>query len=262
MTGINTETEKCPTKCAQSSKDLMASRLKKRDLNQLLLSKFINEYGYEKGKVAALALVRDIIETVESYYVKSDFLRPGEIIWSAACKDERHGQGKTLNNTKRKVIRLSIFADEDIDCLGKNYSCYRDIQKKRTVRLINQAYEQKTVLTEEELSILLAVNIGNISKWIIEYQNENKKLLPIRGNIADIGPGITHKKQIIELHLKGMLTPEIARRTNHSKQAVDRYIVDFERINVLKERKFIPEEISQVTKRGKKVVQEYLKLID
>jgi len=51
----------------------------------------------------------------------------------------------------------------------------------------------------------------------------NGKLLPTRGNIHDLSGAITHKREIITLYLQGYLTPDIAMKTNHSKEAVDRY---------------------------------------
>lgn len=200
----------------------------------MLLTKFLNEYGYEKGVVAARALVKDIVEVANSYYVKSNALQPGQIIWIATDKDERQAKGKTSDHFKRKIIKLTLYSSEDIKPLEDRYYCFVEIKKQRTIRLIKEAYDQKTVLTLEDLSIILAVSVGTISQWVREYQKKNNEYLPTRGNIADIGQGLTHKKQIINLYAKGMLTPEIAKKTNHSKDAVDRYISDFERIKILK----------------------------
>lgn len=237
----------------------LISRLKRKNLSTILLEKFLNEYGYEKGIVAARAFVKDIIETVNQFYVKTDKLQPGQILWLATDKDERHAKGKTLEKTKQRVIILSLVTQEDVELLVNSYTKFRDIQRQRAIRLIKEAYRQKAVLTADDLLILLATNPSYLSKWIQEYQEKNNEILPIRGNVADIGPGLTHKKQIISLYVQGLLTPEIARLTNHSEKSVDRYITDYERVNLLKERGFKSEEISFLIKRGRKVVDQYLK---
>lgn len=249
--------------CKPKEKDKMRQikRLNRKSLDQLLLTKFLNEYGYEKGIVAARALIKDIVNTTDSYYAKDDTLRPGQIIWLATDKNERQAKGKTADNFKRKLIKLTLYSSEDVKPLEDRYSCFTQIKKLRTFRLIKEAYDQETVLTLEDISILLAVSVGTVSQWVLEYQKKNNEYLPTRGNIADIGPGITHKKQIINLYVKGMLTPEISRKTNHSRDAVDRYISDFERIKILKERNFSANEISHITGRGITVVQQYFEIL-
>jgi len=236
-------------------------RLEKKNLSTILLEKFLNEYGYEKGIVAARAFVKDIIETVNKFYIDTNKLQPGQMLWIATDKNERQAKGKTLENTKKKVIKLTLVDQKDIYLLKKKYKCFKEIQKQRTIRLIKEAYKQNTVLTIDDLLILLSINAGYIDKWIQEYQKENKEILPIRGNIADIGPGLTHKRQIIELYVKGLLTSEIARKTNHSEVAADRYITDYEKIKILKEQNFTPEKISFLIGKGLSVVKQYMEFI-
>lgn len=167
-----------------------------------------------------------------------------------------------MDKVKRRLIKLKLFAVEDIEVYNNKYSCFIEMKKRRVCRLIKEAYEQKTVLTLEDLSVILGTSIGSISKWVREYQKEKGELLPTRGNVADIGPGLTHKKEIVSLHIQGMITPEISRKTNHSREAVDRYISDYERIKVLKERNFTAEEISNISQRGLSVVNQYLEIIE
>jgi Protein of unknown function (DUF1670) len=59
------------------------------------------------------------------------------------------------------------------------------------------------------------------------------EILPIRGYVADMGSWPTHKAAIIRLYLDGLTTPEIASRTYHAKESVDRYIEGFERVRLL-----------------------------
>lgn len=249
------------SKTSQNKHIHTVSRLSKKNLSTILLEKFLNQYGYEKGVVAAKALVEDIIKTTDRFYINANTLKPGQILWQAADKDERTGEGKTLEKTKHRIIKLTLFSPDDLQLLTNSRFGFRDIQQRRSIRLIKEAYQQNTALTLEDLLIILTANEKYLTDWIKEYQQKNGKILPIRGNVADIGPGITHKRAIIELHLKGYLASEIAQRTNHSIRAVDRYITDFERIKTLKERKFTEEEICFLTNRGIKIVKEYLNLI-
>jgi uncharacterized protein DUF1670 len=68
------------------------------------------------------------------------------------------------------------------------------------------------------------------------------EFLPLRGYVMDMGSFPTHKAAVIRLYLQGMLTPDIAARTYHSKEAVDRYIRGFDRVRLLAS-KFSKEEL-------------------
>lgn len=256
-----TKTTLAASKVPQKDYQGMIRRLSKKNLKSILLDKFLHHYGYDKGAVPAKALIEDIIATVDEFYVNANTLQPGQLVWLAADKDERGAKGKTLENTKKRTIKLTLFSPDDFELLTNKQSNFRDIQRRRTIRFIKEAYEQNTVLTLEELLILLAVNRVYLSDWIREHQRKSGKILPTRGNITDIGSGTTHKKIIVRLYCQGYLTPEIARKTNHSEEAVDRYIADFERIKALKEKKCTVEEMSFLTGRGLKIINEYLNIL-
>ena len=74
-----------------------------------------------------------------------------------------------------------------------------------------------------------------------------------------MGPTVTHKREIVRLKLQKMPTPEIARRTKHSEEAVDRYINDYERITRISEI-FKSEDIAFITNLSVSLVNEYLDL--
>jgi len=63
------------------------------------------------------------------------------------------------------------------------------------------------------------------------------------------------------LYLQGYLTPTIARKTNHSKEAVDRYIRDYENVKLVKSATDDVDKISQITHLSKRVIRQYLDLI-
>jgi len=249
------------TKRSQRAYQGKINRLAKKNLETILLERFLNHYGFEKGPVVAKALIKDLLKLVNEFYIKADTLQPGQLVWLAADKDERAGRGKTLDNTKKRTIKLTLFSPDDLNLLKNSYTNFRDIQNRRVIRFIKEAYQQDAVLTSEDLLILLALDEAYITDWIKAYQNKTGQILPTRGNIADIGPGITHKRIIIKLYRQGYLTPEIARKTNHSEESVDRYIADFERIKTLKERRFTMEEISFLTNRGLKIIKEYFDIL-
>jgi hypothetical protein len=55
---------------------------------------------------------------------------------------------------------------------------------------------------------------------------------------------------------------EVARQTNHSLQAVERYTKDYHRVKQCVDRQLSEENISLVTGIARHVVRQYIKLID
>ena len=98
-------------------------------------------------------------------------------------------------------------------------------------------------------------------QYVREYFDLYNRKLPTRGNIQFLGSGQTHKKEILTLYLEGYLVPTICQRTNHSKDAVERYIRDFEAIRLLDPKFDDINSISLITRLSKRVVQQYIELI-
>ena len=90
-----------------------------------------------------------------------------------------------------------------------------------------------------------------MSKW-------QGKSYPL-ANIHDLSGAITHKKEIITLYLQGHLTPTIAAKTKHSKEAVDRYIRDYESVKVVEPLPLILTT-SHTLHDSKRVISQYLDL--
>ena len=109
--------------------------------------------------------------------------------------------------------------------------------------------------------MLLSVNEFTAGQYVREYQSLHNRTLPTRGNIQQIGSGQTHKKEIISHYLNGYLVPTICQRTNHSKDAVERYIRDFEAVKLLNSKFDDLNTISLVTRLSKSVVSQYIDLL-
>lgn len=237
-------------------------RVKGKSLKNILLDRFLNNYGYDKGIITAAAIVDDILNIIENYYRYSDnsFVKNGQMVWHAVPVDEFPKKGKSIAQTKLKSVVLDIICDKDIEDMKKPLH-HREIRTKKVERWTQQAYDQGALLTQLDLAVLLGVNEYTAGQYVREYHQLYKRLLPTRGNIQFIGSGQTHKKEIISLYLNGYLVPSICQRTNHSKEAVERYIRDFEAIRLLDSKFDDINSISLITRLSKRVVQQYIELI-
>jgi transcriptional regulator with XRE-family HTH domain len=241
-------------------------RLKDKNLEQLLLNRFLNNYGYEKGEITAKAIINDILKLVDDYFLVSTLdddqhhIHFGQLVYMAVPVDEYPKRGKAIAQTRLKPVVLSFVADEDIEHIAHGFDS-KSLRKKRLVRWVDEAFDQAALLTQLDLAMLLGVTESVVSQYVNEIQKEGR-LLPTRGNIHDLSGAITHKREIITLFLEGYFTPEIAMKTKHSNEAVDRYIRDYQRVQILWQNHITNlDQISQLTRLSKRVVQQYVDLL-
>jgi len=215
------------------------------------------EYRFLGGKRVVKMIVNDVKGLIDQFF--PDNLEVGQVIWPAVSVDESQEQHKKIEDHKIIPVRLNLVTRGDLDKLEKKVK-RTEIEKARAVRLFNEAYEQGALLTQVDVGVLLGKSVPTVSKYIQQYQNEHDEVLPTRGNIHDIGPGITHKGIIVRKKLEKKSTSQIARETNHSPEAVDRYIRDYGRVKMLIGKRMTVEEISYATGISRGVVEQYRQL--
>ncbi len=241
-------------------------RLKDKNLHNLLLHRFLNQYGYDKGQITAKAIIDDIIKLIDDYYLVSNLdddlhhINHGQLVYMAVPVDEYPKRGKAIAQTRMKPVVLSFITDADIEHIAHGFDS-KSLRKKRLARWVDEAFDQGALLTQLDLAILLGVCDAVVSQYVNEIQSEGK-LLPTRGNIHDLSGAITHKREIITLYLDGYFTPEIAMKTKHSNEAVDRYIRDYQRVEILWLHGVTNlDQISQLVRLSRRVVQQYVDLL-
>jgi predicted transcriptional regulator len=229
-----------------------------KSMKTVLCSRFVSEYGFMGGKEVIELIVNDLIKIVNEHQLPLSKVKKGQILWQAVAKDETSSYGKSMSDTRTIPVILTLVSDEDIN-MRINGISITQIRKNVTERIMKEADEQRGTLSQSDISLLLAISRASVGKYIHEIQNEKGTILPYRGTIHDMGPTVTHKREIVRLRLKKMATPEIARRTNHSEEAVDRYINDYERVTRISEI-FEPIDIAFITNLSESLVIEYLDL--
>lgn len=237
-------------------------RMKGKSLKHVLLERFLNHYGYDKGAVTASAIIDDLLLLIEQYYRYNDnsFLKHGQMVWLCVPVDEYPAKGKSMSQTKLCPVILDIITEGDIDDM-KYPLHHREVRIKKVERWTSQAFDQGALLSQLDLAVLLSVNEYTAGQYVREYNSLYGKILPTRGNIQSIGGGQTHKKEIISLYLKGFLVPSICQKTNHSKEAVERYIRDYEAVRLLFTKFDDVDTISRLVRLSPTVVKQYRELL-
>ncbi len=237
-------------------------RMKGKSLKHIVLDRFLNHYGYDKGAVTASAIIEDLLALIEQYYRYHDnsFLKPGQTVWHAVPVDEYPKKGKSMAQTRLKPVVLDIITEGDLEDLRTSLP-NRQLKIKKVERWTQQAFDQGACLSQLDLAVLLASTTTTAGEYVREYHALYNRALPTRGNVQLIGSGQTHKREIITLHLKGYLVPTICQKTNHSKESVERYIRDFEAIRLLSTKFDEVDLISRLVRLSASVVKQYLDLV-
>ena len=139
----------------------------------------------------------------------------------------------------------------------------RDIKIEATGRLFEQAFAQNGVLTNAEVALLLKISPTTVTNYTRAWEEKNGRQLPRRGTVHDMGPTLTHKRIIIhKLFIEQKTVETVAKETNHSFEAIQRYIGDFRRVLLCRKNGMTTEQISNVIRHSKRLVREYEAIIE
>jgi hypothetical protein len=222
----------------------------KRQIQTQLYNELRRDYSFPRAVCRSLSYL--FTSYLDLYF--SSQRKEGEIIFHAISKEVP--PGVPVEEMHLIPVRLSLY--EPDDCTIQNQQDLLDI---RIIRISNEATNQGTLLTQADIAILTGESTKTIARHIAELEKKGK-LVPTRGKWKDIGPGVSHKKRILELYLKGDEYTDIERKTKHSGEAIMRYVKDFSRILVLTDEGFKDTELRIITGLSDKTIREYIDLIE
>lgn len=207
-------------------------------------------------------LVQAVDEMRRQFFPQTSHLQPGQIVWTAVHKQARGAYGKSIDQTELTPVILDLVQREEIEQRAQGAKL-RDIKIEAVSRLFRQAFEHDGVLTNAEVAILLKIAPGTVGKYVREWEESNKQVLPRRGVIHDMGPTITHKRIIIhKLFIEQKTVQHVALETNHSFEAIQRYISAFRRVMLCRQNNMNTMQIANVLKCSQRLVKEYEEIID
>ena len=224
-----------------------------RQLERQLFNELWDDYGFPRAVCRSLSDL--FMKYLDLYY--GGLRGEGQIVFYAASKNVP--PGVPVEEMHLVPVRLTLYSPED------NLICSADgqygILDQRMIRVTNEAFFQGALLTQADIAILLGESTKTISRHIAILEDRGK-IIPTRGKWKDIGPGISHKKRILEYYLKGDEYTDLERKTKHSGEAIMRYIKDFSRVLILKEEGYSVNEVRMISGLSEKTISEYLDLIE
>jgi hypothetical protein len=184
-------------------------------------------------------------------------LGEGELVFFAIGAEE--GARAKVAEARHVPARLRYFEPEDLERgpRGPNRTRVRDLKFARILRYATEARGQGALLTLPDLAVLLGIHVDAVRHQIAQHP---EVVVPTRGRVKDIGRGVSHKAEIVELYLQMHTETEIVDRTGHSYQSVEAYLKEFARVVTLADRGMNAPMIRRVAGRSMALVEEYLKL--
>ncbi len=184
-------------------------------------------------------------------------LGDGELVALAISADE--GARAQLAEARLVPVRLGFFTDADAQtsCYGPAPTRVAELKFGRLARWASAARTQGALLTLPDLAVLAGISVDAVRRQLVAHP---EVVVPTRGRVKDIGRGITHKTQIVELYLQLHTETEICERTGHSYASVEAYLREFARMVTLADQGLNQVMIRRVTGRSMALVAAYLEL--
>lgn len=214
-----------------------------------LRAELAHDFGLTPVKIRAL---RELLEELRTELIgrRADC----EVVYWAVAATEP--AGKPLEACRLVPTKLTLLDPADV--AGETPNRVSGMKFAKLVRYATQAKFQGAYLTYADLAYLLGIHTEAIRRLI---QTHSELVVPLRGQECDIGRGVTHRRQIIELYLQSYTETEIVARSGHSYESIGHYIKEFAAVLVLAERGMGPTLIRRVLGRSLKLVKVYLELV-
>lgn len=227
--------------CTLADADAQAQRLQIKTIHKQMENLAVAGAGLSAWEARELV---GIIDEVYFQYPALRQLLPGQMKHS--CLQMNEAAGKPLKDCQMKTVILTLFESQDDQQLPhgeKEASITR--RWRRLMRISEEAKAQGGLLTQEDLAHLLMCDVRTIRRDIGKLKKDGI-VIPTRGTVNDIGPGVTHKDVAIRMWLDGKEPTEVAMAIHHSLKATENYLEKFKRVVYLRRNKDFTEfEISR-----------------
>ncbi len=211
--------------------------------------------GYGFSPVAARLFERELRGLAER--IGGEVRRQGEVIFFAISAEE--SARVRLEEARHLPVRLRYFTAEDLENgpWGASRTRVSELKWGRILRYATEARAQGALLTLPDLAVLLGIHVDAVRRQIGRHP---EVVVPTRGRVKDIGRGVSHKAEIVELYLQMHTETEIVERTGHSYESVEAYLKEFARVVTLADRGLNAVMIRRVVGRSMALVNAYLAL--
>ncbi len=212
------------------------------------------QQGYALSPVEAQVLAHRLQQLVDE---QTGYTRGlGQITYQAI--DVNEPAGKSLEDCRKVAVQLTLFDQQDGEIMANQGSV--GLRRVRVQRLVHEALMQGGALSQEDLSCLMGVSLRSI-KRIFAYYRRQGIPLPSRGELQDMGRGVSHKIPVIRRYVQGLGFSEISRALgDHGIQSMARYLRHFALVMILDDRGLSPEQMQSVIGISCNLITQYRQL--
>ena len=230
---------------------------KERFFKPVIMHFFARECPRFFGPVLREKIADELLKLFESVSPQTSRLKPGQILWNALDKNTR---GSSPNRKYVPVI-LTVISEDDVQLLVEGVHMSK-ITENAIARMIREAYSQGGILSSRDLGLITLRHPTTASAIRKRFENNHRCTLPHTGALHDMGSTVSHKTIIVTKVILDKKDPAaVAKETNHSQAAVDRYLKDYHRVKMLHNLNHDLSFINLATQIAKHVIVQYLDII-
>jgi AraC-like DNA-binding protein len=209
------------------------------------------QQGYNLSPVEAQVLARRVQQLVDEQ--TGTARQPGQVSYQAIAVGEP--AGKPLAACRKVPVQLSLVAEED----GQVWASQgpQALRRLRVERLVYEALLQGGVLSQEDLATLLGISRKSIQRIFADFREQGQPL-PSRGEIEDIGRGVSHKIPVIRRYVQDMSFSRISLELHrHGFASMVRYLRHFALVMVLEDQGLSPAQMRSVVGISPGLIEQY-----
>jgi transcription initiation factor IIE alpha subunit len=212
--------------------------------------------GYDLSPIEAQVLARRVQQLVDEQTGLARQL--GQITYQAIAIDEP--PGKPLKECRKVPVHLTLMTDDDAQVwIGKGP---RALRRLRMRRIVYEASMQGGALSQEDVACVLGISLSTVRRAFAHFR-ERGESLPSRGEIRDIGRGVSHKIPVVRKYVRDLSFSRISRELgNHGIRSMARYLRHFALVMILENRGLTPEQMESVIGISVNLINQYLDLYD
>jgi len=212
--------------------------------------------GYDLSPIEAQVLARRVQQLVDEQTGLSR--QPGQITYQAIAIDEP--PGKPLEVCRKAPVHLTVMADEDAQVWIEKGP--RVLRRLRVRRIVYEASMQGGALSQEDVACMLGISLSTVKRAFAHFREQGEPL-PSRGEIRDIGRGVSHKIPIVHKYVRDLSFSRISRELgNHGVRSMARYLRHFALVMILEDRGLTPQQMESVIGISKNLIDQYRVLYD
>jgi len=209
------------------------------------------QQGYDLSPVEAQVLARRVQQLVDEQLGHAR--QPGQITYQAVAVEEP--PGKALRDCRKAPVHLTVVAPEDKEIWAREGP--EAVRRLRVHRLVYEALMQDGALSQEDIACVLGISLKTVQRIFAHYRDEGQRL-PSRGEIQDMGRGVSHKIPVVRRYLQDLSFSRIAAELgNHGIGSMARYLRHFALVMVLEERGLTPGQMQSVVGISESLVEQY-----